>query len=262
MNNTFLNKSSFNPMDLNDRYYLVTGAASGIGKSISILLSRLNARVLLIDQDEDGLKETLFSMTGDGHYIQKYDLQNISDIEKVILNMIKKNGRLSGFVHAAGIPCTVPLSSLRQEHWLNAFRINTEAALIITKVFSSKEVYAGGNGSVVFISSVMGLVGTPAGAGYSLTKGALHGMTRSLAVELARKKIRVNCVAPSFVHTPMFEKGINILTREQQKRLESIHPLGIGQPEDIANAVAFLLADTGKWITGTILVVDGGYTAQ
>jgi NAD(P)-dependent dehydrogenase (short-subunit alcohol dehydrogenase family) len=108
----------------------------------------------------------------------------------------------------------------------------------------------------------MGRVGSPASVGYSLSKGAIDAMTRSLALEYARKGIRVNAVAPGFVQTPMFEKTRTTWTKEQENRVEQLHPLGLGRPEDIANAIAFLLADASRWITGTVLVVDGGYTAQ
>jgi len=99
-------------------------------------------------------------------------------------------------------------------------------------------------------------------AGYSMTKAALIGLARSLAIELAPRRIRVNCVAPGFVRTPMLGKAAKFWDPEQEARIADLHPLGWGDPEDIANAIAFLMADTGRWITGTVLTVDGGYTAQ
>lgn len=108
----------------------------------------------------------------------------------------------------------------------------------------------------------MGIVGDKGNAAYAMTKGALNSVTRSLALELASKAIRVNSVAPAFVRTPMYAKTEQAWTPEQRAMVEALHPLGVGQPDDVANAVAFLLADTGRWITGSVLAVDGGYTAR
>ena len=112
------------------------------------------------------------------------------------------------------------------------------------------------------MSSVMGIVGQPGIAAYSASKGAVMALCKSLALELAHHEIRINCVAPAVVMTEMSTKFHQQLTPEQVARIESMHPLGIGTPRDVANAVAFLLADTGRWITGSTLVVDGGYLAQ
>jgi NAD(P)-dependent dehydrogenase (short-subunit alcohol dehydrogenase family) len=123
-------------------------------------------------------------------------------------------------------------------------------------------VYVGAKGSIVFISSIMGTVGSPGAAAYGSSKGALDAMARSLALELATKRIRVNCVAPAFVRTPMFERMAQRWSATQRSQVEALHPLGLGEPEDVAGAIAFLLSDAARWITGTVLTVDGGYTAQ
>jgi NAD(P)-dependent dehydrogenase (short-subunit alcohol dehydrogenase family) len=140
--------------------------------------------------------------------------------------------------------------------------VNTEAALELARCFQSRKVYAGEKGSIVFISSVTAVVGSPTVIGYSMSKAALIGMARSMALELAPRNIRVNCVAPGFVRTPMYDKLVKFWEHEPAGRFEALHPLGLGEAEDIANAIAFLLADTGKWITGSVVTVDGGYTAQ
>jgi len=251
-----------NPMDLSERRFLVTGAASGIGRATAVLLSRLGARVVCADMDELGLQETGRSLASDGHSLQVRDLKDIEGIPGWLAEIANTFGSLHGFVHAAGVPARRPLQSLSIEKWREAFLINTEAALVLAKAFCGRRIYAGKNGSIVFISSVMAQAGSPAAAAYSLSKAALDGMARSLAIELAARRIRVNCVAPGFVRTPMFERMENSWDSDQRARVEALHPLGIGRPEDISNAVAFLLADTGCWITGTVLVVDGGYLAQ
>lgn len=171
-------------------------------------------------------------------------------------------GTMTAMVHAAGLPCILPLKGLSPEAYRDVFTINTEAALALARAFQRKRVYAGERGSIVFISSVMALVGSPAAIGYSMSKAALVGMTRSMAIELGPRNIRVNCVAPGFVRTPMYNKVAKLWDEEQFARVANLHPLGWGEPEDIANAIVFLIADTGRWITGTVLTVDGGFTAQ
>jgi NAD(P)-dependent dehydrogenase (short-subunit alcohol dehydrogenase family) len=156
----------------------------------------------------------------------------------------------------------VPMRRLQQNEWREIFCLNTEAALALAKGLSSKKVYAGEHGSLILISSIMAMVGSPGSVAYSMSKAALHGMMRSLALEFASKKLRVNCIAPGFVRTAMLEKTSETWDEAQIRVVEDQHPLGFGLPEDIANAVAFLAADTGRWITGSVLVVDGGFLAR
>lgn len=256
------NPTLCNPMDLTGRRYLVTGASSGIGQATAVLLSRLGAKVACADINAEGLAVTRTLLHGEGHRMEVRDLKDLNGIPGWLGELVGGFGTLHGLVHAAGVPAPWPLKALSVEAWRGVFLINTEAGLSLTKAFQGRKAYAGENGSVVFISSVMAQVGTSLGAVYSMTKGALEGMARSLAIELAAKKIRVNCVAPAFVRTPMFECLERQWDSSQYARVEALHPLGYGQPDDVANAVAFLLADTARWITGTVLVVDGGYTAQ
>jgi NAD(P)-dependent dehydrogenase (short-subunit alcohol dehydrogenase family) len=177
-------------------------------------------------------------------------------------NLAEQGGLLHGLVHAAGMPCTAPLRVLEPDVYRDVWTVNTEAALALVRMFQSRKVYAGDHGSIVLISSVMGIVGSPTIVGYSMTKAALIGMARSMALELAPKQIRVNCVAPGFVRTPMYNQVAGFWDAEQEAHITALHPLGRGDPEDVANAIAFLLADASRWITGSVLTVDGGYTAQ
>ena len=120
----------------------------------------------------------------------------------------------------------------------------------------------GGTSSIVFISSVYGLVGSAANIAYAVSKAAVIGMTKALAIELAPKKIRVNCIAPGFVKTNMGNTVGVMFDDNHSEKVASLHPLGWGEADDIANGIVFLLSDNAKWITGAVLPIDGGFTAQ
>jgi NAD(P)-dependent dehydrogenase (short-subunit alcohol dehydrogenase family) len=145
---------------------------------------------------------------------------------------------------------------------MKLYEINSYAALELSKAFINRNVFSGLSGSIVFISSIYGMVGSAANAGYAMSKAAICGLTKSLAIELAPKNIRVNCVAPGFVKTRMMDETNLSFPNNRDSYLASLHPLGLGDPEDVANPIAFLLSDASRWMTGVVLNVDGGYTAQ
>ena len=240
---------------------LVTGASSGIGRATSIYLAELGADVVLCARDEQRLHETLHAMPGGNHSVAPLDLsENIDDIPAWIKRM-SQDGPFHGLVHCAGIEKTVPVRLVSQSSFEDVLRINTEAALMLTKGIRQKKCFTLPC-SIVFISSVASLTGQPGISLYCASKGALNAMARALAVELARQSIRVNTISPGHVETEMNATIQSKLTQEQYAGIVAAHPLGLGRPEDVAGAAAFLLSDNARWITGTNMVVDGGYTAQ
>jgi NAD(P)-dependent dehydrogenase (short-subunit alcohol dehydrogenase family) len=251
----------WNPMNLSGRTILVTGASSGLGRACSVLLSRLGATPVLAGRNPEQLQATADLLEGRPHRIERFDLGAPEAIGPWLKGLAQETGVLAGLVHSAGLQTTRPLRLLSVESVDELMRVNFAAAVQLIKGFRQRGVCAA-PASVVFLSSIMGIVGQPGVAAYAASKGALIALTKSLALELAPEKIRVNCVAPGHVRTEMAQRLEASLTPEQFQAIEKMHPLGLGRPEDVANAVAFLLADTGRWITGTTLVVDGGYTAH
>jgi NAD(P)-dependent dehydrogenase (short-subunit alcohol dehydrogenase family) len=252
---------SGNPMDLSGATVLVTGASSGIGRETAILLSSLHARVVLTARNRERLEQTLSSLQGQGHRIEPFDLGRVDEIPKWVRSVAAEAGPLSGLVHAAGMQLTSPIRFVALAAIDELLRTNLVSAMMLTRGFSQKDCHAA-ESSVVFLSSVVGFNGRASASVYGASKAALIGLAKSLAVELAGQRIRVNCVAPAFVQTEMFDRFREMLSPEQSAALEHAHPLGFGTARDVANAVAFLIANTGRWITGSTLVVDGGYSAQ
>ncbi len=232
---------------LTGKRIIVTGAASGIGCATANLLQDLGADSLLLDINQ---REDI--------NITPCDLTDFENVKRVILDTGQK---FDGLVHCAGVPSIVPLRALSMSEFERVNRINVEAGLNLAKIFASRKVHNPETRcSIVFISSVYGITGSSSNVAYSAGKAAVIGITRSLAVELA-PKIRVNCVAPGFVKTEMGGKINYLFDESHDKLVESMHPLGYGEPLDIAGGIAFLLSDASKWMTGSVLNIDGGFTA-
>jgi NAD(P)-dependent dehydrogenase (short-subunit alcohol dehydrogenase family) len=254
-------EAALNPLDLSSRGYLVTGASSGIGRAVCQVLDGLGARLVLTGRDVGRLETTRLLLSDRGHHVAPFDLQKADEIGGWMRESTREFGPLRGFVHCAGVFQLRPVQFLTGASWRDVFYPNAEAAWQLVKAFRQKGVFEA-PASIVWIASVLALVGQPATTAYAGSKGALVAMARSLALELAADRIRINCVAPGQVRTEMTERTQQLLNRDQMAAIERMHPLGLGESVDVAHAVAFLLADTGRWITGTTLVVDGGYTAQ
>ncbi len=251
----------FNPFSLQGKTILVTGASSGIGQQTAILCSQMGAKVAVVGRNEDRLNETLRQMDGEGHLKVVFDLTNTSRIKEFVSDVVKKMGSINGLVCCAGISGIIPLKLMSVEHQEQYFRTNVFSTIELTRqVLGIKNVSKEG-ASVIFFSSVMGVVGENAKSLYSMTKGALISASRSLAVEYAKKKIRVNCISPGVVITSINAHQPYIADPEKRAVLEARHPLGLGKTDDIANACVFLLSDASRWVTGQNIVIDGGYTS-
>lgn len=250
-----------NPFSLSGKNILITGASSGIGRQCAITASALGAHVILLGRSSERLQETADLLSSNQYKLLAID---ITAYEETTLGLEKllDTLKIDGIIHAAGISTTLPLRNITPEKLHPFFETNVFAALNITKLVT-KTKFANPNGmSIVFIASVMGIVGELGKTTYSLTKGALVAGAKSLALELAHKKIRVNCVLPGVVESPMSASAVYAQDAASYDKIKSYHPIGLGKPEDVANACVFLLSDGSRWITGTNLIVDGGYTAR
>lgn len=250
-----------NVFSLNNKIILITGASSGIGRQCAISCSKAGATIILVGRNETRLEETRKMLNGEGHESIVMDITQFDDIEQRIKEPILKLGGINGFIHSAGIEMTVPLKILNHKKLYDIFSINTIAAIELSKILSKKK-YVAEKASFVFISSIMAILGQKGKIAYCSSKGALTAASRAMALELVGKNIRVNTVLPGMVMTDMSRKLLDSLPEEARKSIEDMHPMGIGDVEDIANACIYLISDASKWVTGSSMIVDGGYSSK
>jgi len=247
--------------DLKNKNIIVTGASSGIGRQCAVTFSQLGANVILIARNKERLKETYNKLDIGNHLIISQDITEYDKLKEIVNTAVDKIGKISGFVHSAGIEMTVPLRSMTPSYYENMFATNVISGFELVRIISKKKYLDEKGASFVFISSVMGILGQAGKVGYCSSKGALISGAKAIALELVKKNIRVNCILPGVVETEMSNKIFENLPEESKKSIINMHPLGLGRPEDIAYACTYLLSDFAKWVTGTNLIVDGGYSA-
>lgn len=252
----------YNPFSLENKTVLITGASSGIGRQCAIDCSKMGAKVILVARNEERLNETLSQMEGDCHKVYQFDLTEFQDIPQFVENIVNTSGALDGVLHCAGISSTDPLKFVNVDKLDNFFKTNVYGAILLTKETCKQKHFNKRGMSIVFFSSVMGVVGESCKSLYSMTKAALIGGARSLAAEYGQKNIRINCVSPGVIETPINSNQPYMKDPELRAQFEAKHLLGLGECTDISNACIYLLSDASRWVTGQNLIVDGGYTAR
>ena len=243
-------------MDLKGRVAIVTGGAQGIGKSIATQLALAGANVVIADMAEEMAKSTAkeISQKGSEAVSIVVDVSSFSSVEEMVKKTLDKFGRIDILINNAGITRDALVMRMKEEDWDMVLDINLKGAFNCIKIVSPimmKQRF----GKIVNIASIVGINGNAGQANYSASKGGLIALTKTCAKELASRQINVNAVAPGFIQTSMTER----LSAEVREKLSSQIPLGkMGNPDDVANAVLFLVSEKSSYITGEVIKVDGG----
>lgn len=248
---------TYNPFSLEGKTILVTGASSGIGRATAIECSKMGARLVITGRNEERLGETYRNLKKGDHRFIVSDLGGENEIQ----NLVSQLPAIDGIVHCAGITSNLPFQFATREKFDSIMDVNFFAPVEISRlVIKAKKLNK--NSSLVFISSISGVFTSSVALSiYSASKGALNGFIKGLALDLASKGIRVNSVNPGIVETNIFDSGV--ITTEQLAIEMNRYPLKrYGKPEEIAHAAIYLLSDASRWVTGTNLLIDGGYTLQ
>ena len=243
------------PFSIENKNILVTGATSGIGRATAITCAGLGAKVVVVGRNQERLDSLMQELEGDGNLAINADLTD----EEQVKALIEQCPVVDGVACCAGVANMNPFAFVSQEEIERVFQINCFApVMLVNRLLKAKKLSKGG--SVVFVSSVDGPKIVHAGNSvYSGSKSALVGMARNMAIDLASKKIRVNCVLPGTTDTPMIRT--ENVTEEMLAETAKGFPLKrFAHPEEIANAIIFLLSDAASYITGTEITVDGGFS--
>ena len=240
--------------------FLVTGASSGIGRQTALRINELGGSVIATARRAQKLADLKEKATHpDSLFIEEKDLsKDLDDLPKWVLSLSKKYGKLKGVVMAAGVCQIFSLKAISIQKTKELFDINFFSNLALAKGFCDKRVNIGSGSSMVFVSSVGSMVGEAGLSEYSASKGAINSAVRSLAMEHGKLGIRVNSVLPGIVRTEMIEMLGDIYDQKYLDEMSAKYPLGLGNPQDVADPICFLLADEARWITGQNIVIDGG----
>jgi NAD(P)-dependent dehydrogenase (short-subunit alcohol dehydrogenase family) len=243
---------------LKDRVCVVTGSSSGIGKAIAMAFLREGAIVEGVDVSE-----------GDPKCVSNNNIADVSDIyqvNSVIAEIINRHGKIDGLVNCAGICPSGSVTSTDEKTWDRVFEINVKGCYLMSRaVVPYMEMQS--SGTIVHVASNYALVGGRNAAAYCASKGAVVSLTRAMALDHAFKGIRVNCICPGTIETPLVREPMKFMSSDQIEEITKSrhyrHPLGrIGRPEEVAPGAVYLISDDASFVTGTILSIDGGYVAQ
>lgn len=245
-----------NPMSLSGKHILITGASSGIGKATSITASQLGAKLCLVARRETLLNDTRAVCPGGIHNIYPFDLRNLAGIENLVKMIVSENGPLDGLVNCAGIASNRPIKMVKPEFLQEIFSMNFFPFVELVRAATKKNMcndYA----SFVGISSVAAFKGNKAQGAYSASKAAIDAIIKPMAKELSERGIRVNTAAFGMIRTDMYKYFLDAGGNDELLKADQY--LGVGEVEDAANVICFLLSGASRFITGTSLLADGGF---
>lgn len=253
-----------------DKVALITGGSLGLGKATALLFAREGARVVITGRTEKTLKEVAEEAKKDGLVIDYFvgDVSKEEDCKAAVDYAAKKYSRVDILFNNAGVLHIYNTHETPTEKWEETFDINVKGTYFMSKYVIPKMLENGG-GCIVNNSSILGLKAIPGAAAYNASKGAITQLTRSMALEYADKGIRVNCICPGSIWTPMLEGFFGSVPDQEALKayLETLQPLAkhlgrFGEADEIAHAVSFLCDDNVKYMTGSMLSVDGGWIAS
>ena len=241
--------------DLTGKNVLVTGAASGIGRCVAVEASKLGANLILVDLNEIGLQETFSMLTKSNHTIMKCDLTSTEERN----GLISQVGKLDGVVNCAGVGMTLPFKFCTEKELNRIMNINFFGPIYLVQSLAKRNKI-NKNASIVYMASIDGTVtGHIGNSCYAASKGAIMGSVRTQALEFASRGIRVNCVSPARVNTPLLKR--NNISEEQVKANMELYPMKrYAEPIEIAGFILYLLSDVSTYTSGSNLIIDGGFT--
>lgn len=245
-----------NPMDLSAKHILITGASSGIGKATSITAGQLGAKLSLLARSEERLNETLNAIQGNSHHVYSFDLRQLDSIESLVKVIVSENGPLDGMVNCAGIASNRPIKMVKPEFLQEIFSINFFPFVELVRAATKKNMCNDG-ASFIGISSVAAFKGNKAQGAYSASKAAIDAIIKPMAKELSDRGIRVNTAAFGMIRTDMYKYFLDAGGNDELLKADQY--FGVGETEDAANVICFLLSNASRFITGTCLVADGGF---
>jgi len=253
-------------MKLKDRVTIVTGAGKGIGKGIATVFSRQGAKVVVVDWDEEAGKKTSEEIrrSGGDAFFVKCDASNEEQVKAMILAAIAKYGRINVLVNNAGIGVYKTVLDTTSEEWDRCLAVNLKGVFLCSK-YAIPHIKAAGGGAIVNIASVHAYQNVGGTAPYAASKAGVVALTRVMAIDYGRDKIRVNAICPGWIYTPLIQSIFDEAPDPEKARREVEHRqiLGrLGTPEEVGEAAAFLASDEASYITGASLMVDNGMTAQ
>ncbi|MFP6692367.1 MAG: 3-oxoacyl-[acyl-carrier-protein] reductase [Pirellulales bacterium] len=245
-------------VDLNDQVALVTGASQGLGRAMAERLAAAGAKVACVARNEKKLADTVAVITQAGGTAEALacDVTDSESVNQVVDAVTEKWEQLDILVNNAGITRDTLIPRMGDEEWDAVIATNLRGTFLFTRA-ATRPMMQRRYGRIINISSVSGLTGNPGQANYSASKAGLIGFTRTVARELAKRKITVNAIAPGFIHTEMAEALGEVVLKEVEKRIPTKR---LGQPDEVADLVLFLASDAAAYITGATLTIDGGMT--
>jgi len=243
------------PFHLADKTILITGASSGIGRQAAICCAAMGATVWITGRNCERLESTYERLEGNTHKMLTCDLAKEDAVQAFVENM----PALDGVVHCAGIVKPYPIQFLNRQKIDETFHANLHTAVYLTSaLFRQKKMNIAS--SLVFLSSITGQHPGKGSAMYAASKAGVEAFAKTVAAEYAHKQIRANIISPAMVKTPMYDYSAVGEFEQAMENHIAQYPLGVGEPEDVANAIVFLLSPASRWITGINIIMDGGFT--